>query len=64
MAKRVTRKSGRQSKGKPQQKDGKGFKAWDNNFRFNSGNRSRQIRWLDDKVLKNKQTGVEVYRAK
>jgi hypothetical protein len=45
-------------------KDGQSFDALENNFRFNDGNRARQVEWLKDNVLNKDQKGVEVFRTK
>ncbi|MCB9870704.1 MAG: tetratricopeptide repeat protein [Planctomycetes bacterium] len=42
----------------------KAFNAWNNNLECNDSNRSRQVDWLQRKVLKVQQKGVEVYRTK
>ena len=54
----------RRAPNKPDEQRGRGFDAWENNYRANGINRSRQIEWLQNKVLNNDQKGVEVYRTK
>ncbi|MCC7061405.1 MAG: tetratricopeptide repeat protein [Planctomycetes bacterium] len=41
-----------------------GFDAFDNNLNQNSGNRARQVEWLEQNVQNKQQRGVEVRRTK
>ena len=46
------------------QAEGKRFDALRNNLDLNSGNRGRQVEWLEKEVMNKQQKGVEVYRTK
>jgi hypothetical protein len=43
---------------------GQRFEGWENNLRFNAGNRAKQVEWLEQEVMRKQQRGVEVYRTK
>lgn len=56
-------KPARDPRGTPN-KDGRKFDALEQQNLLNTGNRSRQVEWLNDNVGRKQQQGVEVFRTK